>query len=428
MSGDKTVRAGISTVFGAHDPTNPNTKRHIPKWSDVSDFFTIRSPQFNRTAARLKTCADLWDLRKLARKKTPKAVFDYVDGSAASEITLKRQRDVYSKVEFQPDVLVGITKVDTSTSILGVASDWPFVFAPTGFTRLMNYQGEIAVARVAARHGIHYGLSTLGTTSPEELTRSVPAGRKMFQLYVWRDRSFSRDLLARVKEAGYDTLILTVDTPVAGHRLRDVRNGFAIPPRLTVKTLADMSTHPSWWFNLLTTPPLRFATLSSTGGTVADLLGKVFDPQLSMADVEWLRSSWDGPLVIKGVQSAADAARVAKEGVDGVLLSNHGGRQLDRSPVPLELLGPALDAVGDAAEIFIDGGVMSGGDILAGLCLGARAVFVGRAYLYGLMAGGEMGVERATTLLQEQITNQMILMGVSEIAQLNPGRVRIRPS
>ncbi|MDA8261669.1 MAG: alpha-hydroxy acid oxidase, partial [Actinomycetota bacterium] len=216
------------------------------------------------------------------------------------------------------------------------------------------------------------------------------------------------------------------DTPVAGQRLRDVRNGFSIPPRLTIKTLMDMSLHPAWWFNLLTTPPLEFASLSSTGGTVAELIGQVFDPQLTMADVEWLRSEWDGPIVIKGVQSSSDAARVAAAGADAVLLSNHGGRQLDRAPVPLEILPGVLEAVPEKVEVFIDGGVMSGGDIVAGLCMGAKAVFVGRAYLYGIMAGGEAGVEQTMRILTKDITTQMVLLGVDDVSKLDRSMVRVR--
>lgn len=407
---------------------NPFAKRHIPRWTDVSEFLSIKAPSLDLTQSRLNGCADLWDIRKLARRRTPRAVFDYVDGSAGTEVTLKRQRDLYSRIEFVPDVLVDVSKIDTATSILGAKSAWPFVFGPTGFTRMMNYQGEVGVAKVAKRYGIHYALSTMGTTSPEELAAAVPAGRKMFQLYLWKDRGFSTELLARVKKAGYDTLILTVDTPVAGPRLRDVRNGLSIPPRLTIKTLADMAMYPSWWFNLLTTPPLQFASLSSTEGTVADLIGRMFDPSLTLADVEWLRGSWEGPIVIKGIQSAKDAVRVSKAGANGVLLSNHGGRQLDRAPVPLEILPEVLQAVSPETEVFIDGGVMSGADIVAGLCLGAHAVFLGRSYLYGLMAGGEAGVERVVELLTKEIVTQMTLMGVASLAELNSSRVNIRPT
>lgn len=412
----------------AEEQANPFSERHVPRWSDVSNFLTIRAPRLDLRAARVDACADLWDLRAPVRRRTPRAVFDYVDGSAATEITLGRERDLFSRVEFVPSVLVDVSKLSTRTTILGVESAWPFVFGPTGFTRMMHHEGEIAVARVAARHGIHYALSTLGTTTPEVLAQTVPSGRKMFQLYLWKDRSFSKGLLTRVKDAGYDTVILTVDTPIAGQRLRDVRNGYSIPPRLTTKTLLDMSMHPWWWFNLLTTPPLEFATLRSTGGTVADLIGKVFDPRLTMSDVEWLRSSWDGPIVIKGIQSATDALRVSNAGVDGILLSNHGGRQLDRAPLPLEILSEVLEAVPAETEVFIDGGVMSGGDVIAGLSLGARAVFLGRAYLYGLMAGGEGGVERAVTLLAREITTQLVLMGVADVAGLDRSRVRMRPS
>ena len=424
MAADQ-VRSAAGSETGPL-PQNPFKLRHVPKWNDVSDFLSIRAPRLDYSRARVEACADIWDLRKLARRRTPVAVFDYVDGSAGSEITLARQRDIYSRIEFEPRVLVDVANVKTRTTILGVESDWPFVFGPTGFTRMMNHEGEVAVGRVAARHGVHYALSTLGTTSPEELRQAVPGGRKMFQLYIWRDRAFSRELLARVKESGYDALILTVDTPVAGQRLRDVRNGFSIPPRLTIKTLMDMSLHPAWWFNLLTTPPLEFASLSSTGGTVAELIGQVFDPQLTMADVEWLRSEWDGPIVIKGVQSSSDAARVAAAGADAVLLSNHGGRQLDRAPVPLEILPGVLEAVPEKVEVFIDGGVMSGGDIVAGLCMGAKAVFVGRAYLYGIMAGGEAGVEQTMRILTKDITTQMVLLGVDDVSKLDRSMVRVR--
>lgn len=406
---------------------NPFSRRHVPKWSDISEFVSLRAPRLDLMAARVDACADLWDLRSLARRRTPKAVFDYVDGAAGSEMALHRQRDAFSRVEFVPHALVDVSKLSCRTTILGMESAWPFVFGPTGFTRMMHHEGEVAVARAAARHGIHYALSTLGTTSPEMLVHTVPMGRKMFQLYLWKDRSFSKDLLARVKEAGYDVVILTVDTPVAGQRLRDVRNGYSVPPRLTAKTLLDMSAHPSWWFNLLTTPPLEFASLTSTEGTVADLIGKVFDPALTMADVEWLRSSWDGPIVVKGIQSAEDARRVSTAGVDGILLSNHGGRQLDRAPVPLEILSEVLDVVPRETEVFLDGGVMSGGDIIAGLALGARAVFLGRAYLYGLMAGGGVGVERVVNILTREIATHLALMGVADVADLDPSQVRIRP-
>ena len=283
--------------------------------------------------------------------------------------------------------------------MLGKPAAVPFSFAPTGFTRMMHHEGERAVVRVAERRGIPYALSTMGTTSIEDVAKAAPDARKWFQLYVWKDRSAGEDLMARAKAAGYEALQLTVDVPVAGARLRDARNGFAIPPALTVKTVLDAATHPAWWMNLLTTEPLTFASLSPWSGTVGDLLDKLFDPTMTIADLEWLRASWDGPLIIKGIQTVEDARRVTDAGADAIVLSNHGGRQLDRAPVPLRLLPDVAEAVGDRTEVWVDTGIMSGADIVAALALGADATMVGRAYLYGLMAGGERGVDRAAEIL-----------------------------
>ena len=406
-------------------PPNPFSKRILPTRAHLQG---MRAPSPVRFAHRdhLATAGDLWDIRKIASRRAPKAVFDYVDGGSGSEITLKRQRDTFARIEFIPRVLVDISHIDTSTTILGMKSDWPFAFGPTGFTRMMHHEGEVAVGRVASRNNIVYALSTLGTTSLKDLASCVPDGRKMFQLYIWRDRAFSRDLLAQAKEFGYDTVILTVDTPVAGLRLRDVRNGLAIPPKLSTKTLIDISLHPRWWFNLLTTSPLEFASLSSTGGTVADLVGRVFDPSLSLADLVWLRENWQGHIIVKGIQSLGDAVMVSREGANGILLSNHGGRQLDRAPVPLELLPKVVQELAGASEVYIDGGVMSGGDIVAALALGAKAVFLGRAYLYGLMADGEAGVSRVVEILKNEIKTQLSLMGVPSLAELKPEMIRYR--
>jgi L-lactate dehydrogenase (cytochrome) len=229
----------------------------------------------------------------------------------------------------------------------------------------------------------------------------------------------------RARDAGFEALMLTVDAPVAGMRLRDVRNGFSIPPTLTPKTVAGIATHPAWWMNLLTTRPLTFASLSAWDRTIAELMNELFDPTMTMADLEWVRSCWDGPLIIKGVQTVADAKRVADAGVEAVVLSNHGGRQLDRAPVPLRLVPAVVDAVGDRTEVWMDTGIMSGADIVAGIALGARATMVGRAYLYGLMAGGERGVARAAEILTSEIRRTMKLLGVRSIAELGPHHVRM---
>lgn len=302
----------------------------------------------------------------------------------------------------------------------------PLVFAPTGFTRLMHHEGEPAVARVAARIGIPYALSTMGTTSPEDLAAAAPDARKWFQLYLWRDRDSSEALVERARTAGFSALILTVDTPVAGARLRDVRNGFSIPPALTAKTLVDIALHPGWWFDKLTTEPLTFASLGSWDGTIADLIDRMFDPTLDLDDLAWLRGIWTGPLLVKGIQTVEDARAVVDAGVDALIVSNHGGRQLDRAPVPLEVLPRIVDAVGDRVEVYVDGGILNGGDVVAAVAMGARACLVGRAYLYGLMAGGEPGVQRAADLLRREIVRTMQLLGVTDVAGLTQERARLR--
>jgi L-lactate dehydrogenase (cytochrome) len=291
---------------------------------------------------------------------------------------------------------------------------------------MMHTEGEPAVARVAARAGIPYALSTLGTTSIERVAAAAPEGRRWFQLYLWRDRGPARDFVARAKESGFEAVVLTVDTPVAGPRLRDVRNGLTLPPSLSARTLAEGALHPGWWFDLVTTEPLEFASLNRFEGTVADLVGRMFDPALAMADLTWLRSVWDGPLVVKGIQTVDDARAVVAAGADAVVVSNHGGRQLDRAPTPLEVLPDVVDAVGDRAEVYVDGGILSGADVVAAVACGARAAFVGRAYLYGLMAGGERGVQRAADILQDDVVRTMALLGVTRVSDLGRDHVRLR--
>jgi L-lactate dehydrogenase (cytochrome) len=403
-------------------------QRRLPRPSELRPL--LRPAPFVRDAAerRLLRAASIADLRAIARRRTPRAVFDYTDGAADGELSLNRARAAFSRVEFSPTVLRDVSSVDTGRDILGQRSTLPFAFAPTGFTRMMNHEGERAVASVAQEVGIPYTLSTMGTTTIEDVAASAPGARKWFQLYLWRDRAPAKDLVQRAAAAGYDTLMLTVDTPVGGARLRDVRNGLTVPPALSLKTFVDGARHPHWWINLLTTDPLTFASLESTDGTVADLINRVFDPALTMADVEWLRDTWSGKLMIKGIQSVEDARRVVDAGADAVLLSNHGGRQLDRAPVPLELVEPTVQAVGDRAEVLVDTGITHGADILAAVALGARAALVGRAYLYGLMAGGRLGVEKAVTILAGEIVRTLQLIGVNSVDELRPSHVHLRPN
>jgi L-lactate dehydrogenase (cytochrome) len=402
------------------------TKRRFPRPSEIIPLIGFSMPSFKRNEARLAKTADLQDIRKLALRRTPRAVFDYTDGAAGSESSLNRAREVFDSVEFSPRVLRDVTNIDTSIDLLGKPNSLPFAFAPTGFTRMMNYQGEIAVAKVAEKYGLAYGLSTLGTTSPEELAQAVPGARLWFQLYMRRDTKLNEELVARVKKMGYETIILTVDTVVGGSRFRDVRNGLTIPPKLSGKTLLDMARHPHWWMNLLTTAPLEFASLKNSGGTVQELINKIFDPSINLKDIEWLRKNWDGKILVKGVQSVDDAKMLMKTGIDGIILSTHGGRQLDKAPIPLELLPEVKKAVGKKLKVFLDGGVMSGSDILAAIAFGADAVFVGRAYLYGIMAGGQKGVERVVEILKKEIETNMRLMGITSLAELTPDRVRLR--
>jgi L-lactate dehydrogenase (cytochrome) len=381
--------------------------------------------QGTRRQRRLARDASIGDLRRRAKKRTPTAVFDYVDGAADDEISLGRSRRLFRDLEFRPNVLRDVSQADTSTTILGRRSGLPFGFAPTGFTRMMHHEGEAAVVRVAERMDIPYALSTMGTTTPEGVAAAAPDADKWFQLYVWRDREVTFSLVQRALGVGFSTLVLTVDLPVGGARLRDVRNGMTIPPSVSAKTVVDGAMHPNWWFNFLTTEPLSFVSLDSLGGTVADSADRLFDPALNFKDVEWLRSEWDGPIVIKGIQSVEDARRVVDLGADAVIISNHGGRQLDRSPIPLLLIPPVVEELGEEAEVFLDGGIMNGGDIVAAVALGAKAAFVGRAYLYGLMAGGEDGVQRATDILAADIERTMKLLGVTSLADLRPSHIRL---
>jgi L-lactate dehydrogenase (cytochrome) len=400
-------------------------QRRVPRWSEFSELIRPRRLPGDALDRRLARAATIGDLREVARHRVPQAVFDYTDGAAGAEISLRRSREAFERVEFLPNVLRDVSVVDPTTTLLGAPSALPLVFAPTGFTRLMHSEGESAVGRVAERVGIPYALSTMGTTSVEALAEAAPGARKWFQLYLWRDRDASTALVERAKAAGYEALVLTVDTPVGGPRLRDVRNGFSIPPALTLRTFTNAAVHPRWWIDLLTTPPLEFASLHSWGGTIAELVDRVFEPAATLADIDSLKASWPGPLVVKGIVTTDDARAVVDAGADAVVVSNHGGRQLDRAPTPLEQLPAIVGAVGDRAEVFVDGGVLDGADVAAAVALGARGVLVGRAYLYGLMAGGERGVQRAADILTKEFTRTMQLLGAATVPEL-AGRARLR--
>ncbi|MGL4340026.1 MAG: alpha-hydroxy acid oxidase [Rhodoglobus sp.] len=398
-------------------------KRGIPNPKALLELMQFKKPEFDGKKRRLASALTMGDLRAIAQRRTPKAAFDYTDGAAEGELSLARARQAFEDVQFHPSILRDVSTVDTTTTVLGGSSAMPFGIAPTGFTRLMQTEGEIAGAGAAGAAGIPFTLSTLGTSSIEEVKAANPSGRNWFQLYVMRQRDISYGLVERAATAGFDTLMFTVDTPVAGSRLRDKRNGFSIPPQLTVGTIINAIPRPWWWFDFLTTPPLEFASLSSTGGTVGELLDSAMDPSITFDDLAIIRSMWPGKLVVKGVQSVEDSIRLADLGVDGILLSNHGGRQLDRAPIPFHLLPEVVREIGNDTEVMVDTGIMNGADIVASLALGAKFTLIGRAYLYGLMAGGRAGVDRTIQILSDQIIRTMKLLEVASIEELSPRHV-----
>jgi isopentenyl diphosphate isomerase/L-lactate dehydrogenase-like FMN-dependent dehydrogenase len=404
-------------------------KRQFPRWKNIKPLLGWSLPKFPLEDRKLKRAVNLQELRLLARKRVPKAVFDYVDGGANDEISYQRSAETFSKVQFHARVLRDVSKIDLTTKIAGRDSALPIIFAPTGYTRMMNYEGEPMVAQVCEENNLIYSLSTMGTTSSQEIADQVPGVRRWFQLYLWRDRSQSLQFIYGAKEAGFEGLILTVDTAVGGIKWRDMRNGLTVPPKITLKTFLDMALKPKWWFNLLTTAPLEFATFRNFNKPLSEIAATVFDPAVTFADVKWLRSVWKGKLIIKGVQTVEDAKQLAKIGVDAIILSNHGGRQLDKSVVPLEILPEVRKAVGKkgkGTQIYIDGAIMSGADVLAAIALGADAVLIGRAYLYGAMAAGREGVQKVVNTLRFEMETAMKLMGARNIDELTPEFVSLR--
>jgi L-lactate dehydrogenase (cytochrome) len=400
-----------------------NQQRRFPRPRDLAPLMHFATPEFDLKKRRLEKALTIYDLRDIAKRRTPKAAFDYTDGAAEGELSMARARQAFEDVQFTPSILRDVSTVDTSVSILGGTSAMPFGIAPTGFTRLMQTEGEIAGAGAAGAAGIPFTLSTLGTTSIEKVKAANPNGRNWFQLYVMRQREISYGLVERAAAAGFDTLMFTVDTPVAGARLRDKRNGFSIPPQLTASTIINAIPRPWWWFDFLTTPPLEFASLSSTGGTVGELLDSAMDPSINFEDLATIRAMWPGKLIIKGVQNVEDSRRLADLGVDGILLSNHGGRQLDRAPIPFHLLPEVVREVGNDTEVMVDTGIMNGADVVASMALGAKFTLIGRAYLYGLMAGGRAGVDRTIEILSDQLVRTMKLLEVASVEELTPAHV-----
>ena len=383
---------------------------------------------------RLAAAASVDDLRQLARRRLPRGVFDYIDGAAEDEHTLANNRRAFEAIAFRPRVLRDVSAVDTTTTLLGKPLPFPLVLAPTGFTRIADPEGELAVARAAARAGLAYTLSTLGTRSIEEVAAVAAAvtgpARLWFQVYVWRDRGLVAEMISRAAAAGYEALVVTVDTAVLGRRERDVRRGFSLPPKIGLGTFVDGALHPGWTWRFVRAEPIRFANVAgldvgdgSTAVSLAEYVNSQFDPALAWDDLDWMRSVWRGPIVVKGIQTVADAVLAADHGVEAIALSNHGGRQLDGAPAPIELVAPVAQAVGDRTEIICDGGIRRGGDIVKALALGATACMTGRPYLYALGAAGERGVDHVIGLLHEGMRRTMALVGVSRVDALGSEHV-----
>ena len=387
-------------------------------------------PTLSARKRRFDRAANIDDLRLIAKRRLPGGIFDYIDGGAEDEVSLHRNRDAYQRYEFVPRILRDVSNIDTSTTFLGRTLPSPLIFSPTGFTRIAHSQGELAVARVAAAHQLPYCLSTLSTRSIEEVA-AVSNGPKWFQVYVWKDRALVHDMLTRAESLGYEAIMLTVDTAVLGRRERDVRRGFTLPPKLGPGTLIDGITHPSWTWDFVRHDPITFANVSGAAGravgtavTLSDFISEQFDPALSWDDIAWFRERWKGHIILKGVQSVDDAQLALTHGVDAIALSNHGGRQLDGAPAPIDLIAPVVHATQGAIPIICDGGIRRGGDIVKALALGASVCTMGRSYLYGLGAAGEAGVERAFSMLDSEMRRTMSLAGVRTIAEISPSLIR----
>ena len=404
-----------------------------PSLRGLRSIGSFRRLELDPTARRLRGVASVHDLRRIARRRLPSGIFDYIDGGAGDERSLRENLDAYASLAFQPRVLAGLETIETGTTVLGRPIAFPLVLAPTGLTRIAHPDGELAVARAASRAGIPYALSTLSATSIEDVARESD-GSLWFQVYVWRDRGLVAELIARAESARYEAIVLTVDTPVLGRRERDIRHGLSLPPTIGLETVVDGMLHPGWTWSFLRSDPIRFANIVGSSVdegrdavVLAEFTMRQFDHRLSWRDVEWLRSIWPRALVLKGIQTVEDAVLAADAGVDAVILSNHGGRQLDDAPTPLSLVAPVTDALGGRVEVICDGGIRRGSDIVKALALGARACMAGRAYLYGLAAAGEQGVDLALDLIASELRSTMALVGAASPDDLHRGLVRARP-
>jgi L-lactate dehydrogenase (cytochrome) len=395
------------------------------KLTDIRDLVHLGRPEAPYGVRSLSRCYDIDDLANLARKRLPAGAAAYLDGGGEDEWTLRRNREAFGEVELLPRILRDVSQVKTATTVLGTAMPMPVVLSPVGAPRMFHHEGELAVARAASQAGLTYGVSTLATQSLEAIADAANSSPLWFQLYLWGDRSVAKDLLARAKAAGYRALLLSADTTVRSERDRELHRGIELPsPELTLRTVLDGARHPAWSWHFLTSSAPGFPNLSMHGPTSRQQMKQMFDGTVSWADLDWLRDVWDGPIAVKGVLRPDDAARAADHGADAVIVSNHGGRQMDHLPATLEMLPDVVDAVGDRIEVLVDSGFRRGVDIVSALALGARAVLIGRAHLYGLAAAGEAGVRHAIDILGQELRMSMALCGASTLGDLDRGLIR----
>ena len=380
---------------------------------------------------KLEKCHNQSDLRKLAKRRLPSAIFNYLDGGSDDEWSLRRNTLAFNDYELLPSYLRNIDQIDLNTNVLGTTMDLPLFLAPTGMSRLFHHDREIAVAKAAGKHGVIYSLSTLGTASIEEIAQSS-ATPKMFQIYILKDRELTREFLQRCKDSAYDVMCLTVDTPLAGNRERDLVSGFTMPPRFSLQSLWSFVTHPYWSMHFALNPDFELKNVIhrvdaiGKGDTVSVIayINDQLDRTVTWEDAAWLAEQWDGPFVIKGLQTAEDAKRAVDVGASAIMISNHGGRQLDSTPAPVDCIVPIREAVGDSLELIVDGGIKRGTHIIKSLALGANACSIGRAYLYGLGAGGQKGVEHVLELFRSELLRDMALMGCTKISEINQDSIR----
>lgn len=373
----------------------------------------------------ISACHSIDDLRRLAKSKLPKVMFDYIDGGAEDEITLARNCEGFGRYQLIPNTLVDVSSVALGTSIQGADIDLPIIFSPTGASRLFHHHGELATSSAAEKAGTIYSLSSMSSHTIEEIGQHSK-GTKWFQIYVWKDRSVVKEFIQRCKDSGYQALCLTVDASTSGHRERDLRNGMTLPPSFSLSSLVDMAFHPSWWWHVLRGPQITMANVLDKAGlgiNSATSLGKYavdqLDPSVTWSDMAWMIEEWGGPFMIKGILSPDDARRAVEIGASGIIISNHGGRQLDHAAAPIDMLPDIVETVGDHTEIILDGGIRRGTDVIKALALGADACMIGRPYLYGLAAGGQPGVERAIELLRSEVERDLKLLGCPDIKGLN---------